>query len=60
MTDYIAYEAHTARLEDFHRRAAEHRRASSVGVARRARSNRLATLLRGRRPAAETCSPSTA
>ena len=60
MTGYIAYETHTARLEDFHRRAAEHRRASAVGVARRARSNRLAALIRGRRPAAETCSPTTA
>ena len=50
MTGYISYDAHTARLDDFHRRAAEHRRAAALGGTRR-RIGRIAALVHPRRVA---------
>ena len=59
MTGYIAYDAHNARHEDFHRRAAEQRRAGAVGAARRSRQGRLIPMIRHRRRPATTRSATT-
>lgn len=57
MTGQITYDAHTSRIDDFHRRAAEHRRAASSKRDRR----RLVSWIRIRRaPAAAHSATTTA
>jgi len=50
MTGQIAYDVHTARIDDFHRRAAEQRRAASSKPERR-RAGRFVALIGARRSA---------
>jgi hypothetical protein len=60
MTGQLAYDAHTARYDEFRRRADEHRRAGGLRATRRMRTLRLAGLVTHRRRRGTTRTASTA